>query len=162
MSMKTTPLQALALTLLLLCTPALASLAQDEAATSAAKSAETNPANEPKAQSILAPTLIVGPAASETATLIMQGKYKEALDWCLAQTKKGNCSADVKRMTGICYCHLQESAKAQTIFEDLLKENPESADTMLDLAASLYQQCKFQAPYKLCHKSTSFSNYKAY
>lgn len=168
--MQTKSLQALALTLLLLCNPALPSLAQDNtevsaevsAEKSAEKSSEKNTENEPAPQSVLPPVLLVGPSASETAALIMQGKYKEALEQCLAQMKKGVCSTDVKRMTGICYCHLQESSKAQTIFEDLLKDNPDSADTMLDLAASLYQQGKFQAAYKLCHKASTYSNCKSY
>lgn len=109
-----------------------------------------------------APTLKVSPESQEACNLVMQGKYKEALELCLTQIKQNPNNQDAKRIAGISYCHLQESAKAQTIFEALLKEDPESADKMLDLAAALYQQGKYQAAYKLCTKAATYSNCKAY
>jgi len=147
--MKTKSLQALALSLFLttnLMHPALAQT--DEVPI--------------KPQPYLEQELKVASPSSAAGKLVMQGKYKEALDLCLLQIQKSNCDVEAKRIAGICYCHLQESAKGQAIFEGLLKDDPESADTMLDLAAALYQQGKFQQAYKLCAKAASYSNCKAY
>ncbi|MDX2107464.1 MAG: alpha/beta fold hydrolase [Candidatus Melainabacteria bacterium] len=150
--MKSKSLQALAISLVLASNVTLAAIAQVQPESTG----ETKPEPYP------APALKAGPSSREACNMVFQGKYKEALDLCLAEMKTDNCHEDAKRIAGICYCHMQDSAKAQTIFEELLKQDPESADKMLDLAASLYQQGKYQAAYKLCAKAATYSNCKAY
>ncbi|MCW5823497.1 MAG: alpha/beta fold hydrolase [Cyanobacteria bacterium TGS_CYA1] len=150
--MKSKSLQALAISLVLASNVTLAAIAQ----------AQLESTSETKPEPYPAPALKVGLSSREACNLVFQGKYKEALDLCLAEMKTDNCHEDAKRIAGICYCHMQDSAKAQTIFEELLKQDPESADKMLDLAASLYQQGKYQAAYKLCAKAATYSNCKAY
>lgn len=101
----------------------------------------------------------------DLSKMILQGKYKEVLELSLTKIKidpENRETTQYKRLVGICYCQLGESAKAQPIFEAILKLEPESADAMLDLAASLFQQGKYQTAYKLCAKAATYSNCKAY
>ena len=165
--MKTKSLQALALSLVFASNLTLSAYAQSGLEPQNSLESQNNSdtisaSSEIQQRAYLAPAMKVAPESQEACNLVMQGKYKEALELCLTLIKQNPSNQDAKRIAGISYCHLQESAKAQTIFEALLKEDPESADKMLDLAASLYQQGKYQAAYKLCAKAATYSNCKAY